>query len=230
MSRAEQQQGRVLAWSFSRWKTYEDCPRRTYFKVVRNLPDPSGPAAERGTQIHAAGEAYLRAPRAALPAPFKGFPLNRLKRAGAQPEVELAFDRAWRPTEWFAPNAWLRVKVDALLVVARRAAAVVVDYKSGKYRPNDEEYGLQLDLYALAALLLDGPAVDSVVPELWFLDHATIEEAPAPYAREQLPALQAAWEERVEAMMSDKVFAPRPGTGCRWCAFARAAGGPCEFG
>lgn len=229
MSRAEKEQGRLLAWSFSRWKTYEDCPRKAKYKNVDGLPDPSSPAGERGNRIHDEGKQYLDRKKRVVPDAFKKFPLQRLRDAGARGEAELAFDRKWRPTQWFAPNAWVRIKVDALLLVVARGLAGVVDYKTGKYRPDDPEYGLQLDLYAVGAFAAN-ERIERARPELWFLDHAIIEEQDSDYERKDFKLLKESWEERVEPMFADTIFATKPGPHCRWCPYAASKGGPCDQG
>lgn len=43
--------GDVRAWSYSALKVYEECAYRTYISRVKGVKEPSGPAADRGTQI-----------------------------------------------------------------------------------------------------------------------------------------------------------------------------------
>ena len=51
--------GEVRAWSYSALKVYEECPYRTYISRVKGVKEPSGPAADRGTQIHQYAEDYV---------------------------------------------------------------------------------------------------------------------------------------------------------------------------
>jgi hypothetical protein len=48
-------------WSFSQWETYNGCPAKWKFKSVLKVPGgPPGPAAARGTEIHASVEEYCK--------------------------------------------------------------------------------------------------------------------------------------------------------------------------
>ena len=49
----------VRAWSYSALKVYEECAYRTYISRVKGVKEPSGPAADRGTQIHQYAEDYV---------------------------------------------------------------------------------------------------------------------------------------------------------------------------
>ena len=51
--------GDVRAWSYSALKVYEECAYRTYISRVKGVKEPSGPAADRGTQIHQYAEDYV---------------------------------------------------------------------------------------------------------------------------------------------------------------------------
>ncbi len=51
--------GPVAAWSYSALKVFEECPYRTYISRVKKIPEPSSPAADRGSQIHDEAEQYV---------------------------------------------------------------------------------------------------------------------------------------------------------------------------
>jgi ATP-dependent helicase/DNAse subunit B len=51
--------GEVRSWSYSALKVYEECPYRTYISRVKGIKEPSGAAADRGTQIHQYAEDYV---------------------------------------------------------------------------------------------------------------------------------------------------------------------------
>ena len=53
------QGGLVKAWSASALKKFETCKYATYLKSVKKCADPSGEAADRGTQIHTMAEEYI---------------------------------------------------------------------------------------------------------------------------------------------------------------------------
>ena len=52
--------GQIAAWSFSSLQSFEQCPRKVAFRQVDKIPEPSSPAAERGSEIHNLAERYVR--------------------------------------------------------------------------------------------------------------------------------------------------------------------------
>ncbi len=226
---------RFTSWSFSRWRDYENCPRSAKFKHLDKLPEPKGEALERGSAIHAEAEAYLKTPtskRAQVPTNLR--PLSaefaKLRRGGAQAEIQLAFSKGWKRVGYFDADVWVRIKIDALLLPEEASdPAFVIDFKTGRYRAEDEKNQMQLDLYG-TSILAAYPARSLVEAQLLFTDAGLIVDAEKAYQQSKLPKLRTMWEERVEPMFNDKRFAPKPGPACRWCAFARSKGGPCDLG
>jgi RecB family exonuclease len=226
--------GPIKAWSFSRWKKYEECPRRAKYTMIDKMTEPSSPALERGTALHFLCETYLKAPRAkviSLELMKISNELKRLRRAKAITEAEFAYREDWSKTTWKDWNGvWVRIKADAVVPPSKKnPIAEVIDFKSGKVREeNDSEYMLQLELYALAALL-DYPDAESVKTSLVFIDHGNIVQSPEEYKQTDVPNLKKRWEMRVKKMLDDTRFKPSPGNACRWCPFKKSSGGPCEY-
>lgn len=147
-----------------------------------------------------------------------------LKKAKPTCEQEWAFDTAWRRTDWFAKEAWCRVKMDAAYELRKIRTAVGIDHKTGRYK--EGTYGEQMELYLLALLLIY-PEADTVICKLWFLDSGDEEVYEA--KRADLTELKEMWLKRTKPMLNDKRFAPKPGNHCRWCPFSKAKGGKCKF-
>ena len=219
----------ITAWSFSRWNTYVKCPRKAYYKFVMKMKEESGPAAERGSMIDKVLETMLLARKM----PAKLIPevravrrhVEKLRAAKAKPQVELAVNSAWRVTGWFAPDTWCRVKIDALAFKGKLAG--VTDWKSGKYKPDNPSYDLQLNLYG-TGVLAAYPKVEEVETRLVFTDHKG--KGPIKiYTRDELEEMKKAWEARVRPMLSDRRFAPLPSYECTYCAFSKKRKGPCNF-
>jgi hypothetical protein len=99
----------------------------------------------------------------------------------------------------------------------------VIDHKTGKEYPDHAD---QRSLYALGALLMYPDAVRVIVKH-WYLD--TGSEGKDTFTRDQLPALQSLWLQRIGPMLKDKKFKPEPGQHCRWCHFRKANNGPCQY-
>lgn len=221
----------ITSWSYSRWKCYEDCPRKAKYLFVDKMKEPSAPALERGTAIHAKIEKYLltggRVPQEAkqLEAEYKV-----LRKQKPLVELEIAYNREWSPVDWFSRDAWCRIKVDALvppITDDNDPIVRVIDNKTGKIKEHGE-YDEQLELYGLAGLLNYATANRST-GELWFVDHGKIVLAQEEFKRADLKKLQKKWEIRTKRMLSDKLFKPKPGNACRWCHFRKGNSGPCEF-
>lgn len=213
----------ITAWSFSRWKDYEKCPRFAKYKHVEKLKTPGSAAMDRGGAIDKSIERYLKEPLSTLPSECNSFKkeFSALKKLKPLCQQDWAFDSSWIKCDWFGAAAWLRVKMDAAKLVKK--VAKVIDFKTGKQY---DDHRLQLELYALAAFLVF-PAAEVVESNLWYTDLG--KEDPVTFKRGQLHTLQEAWLNRIATMMKDKRFAPRPGNHCSYCPFSNGKGGPCEY-
>lgn len=223
---------KIVAWSYSRWNEYEQCPLRAKLKVIDRMKEPEGPALRRGKAIHTGIENYLSGKATSLP-PEVHKKLHRkyaaMRKWKPLVELEIAFDSGWHQVEWFAKEAWCRVKIDAVLPPSyERKKVGVYDHKTGKFRADGKEYDRQLELYALAGLLLHekAPASETAI---FFTDHGVTVEPDKQYTRKDVPELKDRWVDRTKAMLSDTRFDPRPGDHCRWCSFSKAKGGPCQY-
>lgn len=228
----------VKSWSFSRYSDYRECPAKFKYKHLDKLSEPPSAAMARGTDIHKKAEDYAKGTLKALPpelklmAPqFKTLKAQKIKFV----EESWAFRRDWSQTQWNDWNAcWLRVKMDAAYVVPALSALVIIDHKTGKFRPERAvEYTEQLELYGLAGLAQQ-PEIQVVSPRLWYVDegrvHPDPEEHEIEFFRKDEDALKKKWEKRVAPMFNDRTFKPTPSeNACRWCHYRKSNGGPCKF-
>lgn len=232
----------ITSWSFSRYSTYKQCPLKLKLSVIDRIREPGNEAMARGDTIHKLAEKYIKGEGRSLPRELKLF-ADEFKKLRAQykrnsvvVEDTWSFTKDWSKTQWDDwANCWLRVKLDCIHRLDEKTL-VITDWKTGKFRPEmNEEYIEQLELYALAALLLY-EHVQQVKPRLAYLDlGVTYPEAGAElvFTRADISKLKKLWEKRTKAMLNDKQFAPRPNDRCRWC-FYRAAnkangGGQCKY-
>ncbi|HUW46898.1 MAG TPA: PD-(D/E)XK nuclease family protein [Dehalococcoidia bacterium] len=229
---------KITAWSFSRWTCYEGCPRKAKYKFIDKLPEPQGEALARGTMLHELAEFFLRGIKKTIPKELELISevLKKLKKQGALAEAEFAFDKDWKPVEWFSKDAWCRVKADAtvLPVLGKGVPTVKVDdFKSGgkadKLNFDDNpEYEMQLELYSLAGLLAY-PTAEKAETSLIFIDYGKVVVNEKVFTRSDVPKLKKLWEKRTKRMLADTVFAPNPGRACTWCHFRKSKGGPCSY-
>jgi len=184
--------------------------------------------------VHEVAATWLVAPKpGTLPAVLENFSAEFKDLRKLKPEVEgeWAFDKFWKRVDWFAANAWLRVKLDAFAFKRKdKKLAIAVDHKTGRH--NDENvvaYKDQMKLYAVSVLASE-PKVEEVHNKLWFLD-AGKEEVDM-YSRKDFPALQKYWTDRAAPMLNDTRFAPSPGQHCKsygGCHLSKSKGGPCKY-
>jgi hypothetical protein len=193
---------------------------------------------DRGTDIHKDIEVYLAKEKPTIAAPM-AMPIikyyENLRDREVYLENEIAFDKDWNRTDWFAKNAWCRVKMDAFVPApADGGQTLVVDHKTGGVDKrtgalrDPEKYQLQMELYCLAGLVLT-PWSDTTKADLVFVDAGVVVSPPKPYKRSQEAKLKKEWLQRVKPMLNDERFDPNPGDACRFCYFKKSNGGPCEY-
>jgi len=222
---------KIKAWSFSRWDVYQSCPAKAYYKFIERLPDPSGPAAERGNMVHRAAEDFVEGKIKAVPTELRAHSLEmrEIKKVKAVCEQEWALTEGFEAqTGWFDRDAWCRAKVD-VLDTSKKIYKVprIIDHKTGKVYP--EKHALQGELYALFGLKI--LEVSAVTVEFWYHDLGPRVKSVEYYGlgERSLPKMMKRWGARTKAMLSDTKFKATPSTlSCRWCPFANSKGGPCK--
>lgn len=212
------------AWGFSKLDKYRECPAKFYYEFIKKLPSKSSPAMERGQKMHENIESYLNGWVTDLIPEVAAWKdaLDALRQKDFKAEQALGFSADWsKRADWFGPETWLRVKMDASYTEGAKGTAI--DFKSGKYRIPSTE---QIELYAIA-LHAANPELEEVRAEFWFLDTGEIYDRAYPAV--QLLTLRKKYERYVEPLYKDEVFSPTPSNDCRWCNFSKTKGGPCKY-
>ena len=213
----------IKSWSYSRYNLWKQCPFKARLLYIEGLKEPGSPALEKGLKVHGELEAYLK--DELTERPLCGFNLkdhvDALKAKKPHVELSVAFNKDWQPVEWFDKQAWARIKIDYL--VKTDDTVLVGDWKTGKIR---DDYGDQLELYALTGLLMF-PNVKEVNTELAFVDHGKVIEGTM-FKADQLEELRAQWMARVTPMLEDTTFEATPNSYCGYCHFSKKKGGPCK--
>lgn len=221
------------SWSYSRLQDYDPkrggCPRFAAWKHLAKLPTAGSPAMDRGNMVHTGAEGFVLGtvkkllPELKLVKPVLA-QLQGLKRR-VQTEAQWGFNRQWEPVAWDDwTNCWLRVKMDVHYLSPSAPVLEMIDWKTGKPKP--EAHKEQLKLYGVSGLVRF-PDVQRAHGVLHYTDHGTKEELTV--QRREKVSLMKYWEKAVVPMFKDKRFAPAPGQKCRWCDFSKAKGGACEF-
>ncbi len=220
----------VVAWSYSRYSDYKQCPAKFMYKHLMKLSDPGSAAMNRGNVVHKAAEDYVAKRINKIAPELKGVTteLKFLRSNNATVEQSWGFrnDWAWigRPG-WFGDDVWFRAKADVTLLYDDDTL-LLVDWKTGKKYFSNEE---QVELFALAGFRRF-PNVTEVDTRLLYTDvEPNDNEIRRVYKLTDLNAIQKDWTKRVVPMFKDRRFAPTPNDKCHWCAFSKAKGGPCKF-
>lgn len=214
------------AWSYSAYGVYKQCPLKYKLTKIDKLPEPKGPALERGIEIHAKAEKFLK----------NGGPIPRelslfrddfkwLYERGAAPEERWGFTSQWTPIGFFAKNVWLRLVVDTIVINTQGTHALIVDFKTGKMRPGYDE---QLELYVSAAFKFF-PALETISTELWYLDSGDCIGRDSEYTPKDADKFRKEWIKRIKPMQNDTRFDAKPNEWCRYCHFRKSNGGPCKI-
>lgn len=227
------QLGPLKAWSYSALKVFEECPYRSYISKVKKIPEPSGPAAERGTLIHQQAEDYVNGTLGEFPDTLNKFKsqFEELRELFIDAKVELegewGFDINWQPCGWMEKATWARIKLDALVHQDEQSARVI-DYKTGKKWGNEIGHAQQCLLYAIATFFRY-PHIQFVQTELWYLDQN--ETTTKQWTREQAMQFTPNWHRRAIAMTTAEDFSPTPSKdSCRWCHYRKGEFPECSWG
>jgi hypothetical protein len=202
-----------FSWSYSALNAYETCPRKYYHtRVAKDVTEEVIEAREWGDQVHKAAEASLKhgtpIPKEySLIAPV----VQKVRESPGETfaEREFVLNNKFKPSTWWGEDAWVRCKVDAMKLQGTHA--VLLDYKTGKMRPETD----QLKLFT-GVVLCHEPEIETVTTGFVWVKHGTttVEK----YTRDDLPWI---WSEflprvkRMEKSYETNTFEVRPSGLCK---------------
>ena len=134
------------AWSFSKIKNFETCPKQFYHVTVLNeFPFKDTEATLYGKSFHTACEEFIRDGKP-LPPQFS-FMQDTMDRLAAMPgekycELKMGLTADLEACGFFDKGVWFRGIVDLLIIDGDTAR--VVDYKTGKSAKYADKGQLQL--------------------------------------------------------------------------------------
>lgn len=213
------------AWSYSALSEFETCPRRYYLtRVSKEVVEAPSEVMQWGNKVHKSLELYAKENKP-LPkelASYQRYVDKLFERPGKKIiEQKLTIDQDFRPTSWFAKNAWCRGIVD--IGVLGDDTAHVLDWKTGKRRPDSD----QMKLFA-AMVFASYPWIDRVATGFVWLKSKQFDKEL--FTRDQVTEIWADFLPRTarldETFKKDK-WVPKPSGLCReWCPVGRKL---CEF-
>lgn len=219
-------------YSYSKYSTFANCPLKYRFKYKDKLPDPSGPAADRGTMIHKKAENVVNGKIKGMPKELIKFKdeIRNLKRLYKNElvslEADISVDHNWQPCKY---NDWDKVYVIGYADVKVEDGLIetdIIDYKTGKFYPGHFDQG-----HLYGTLELSRLKVDTVNIEMYYLDSGNTFSDNSPksmtFYRKDLARMQSIWDARFDKIAKEKRFIKTPNPLCGWCNFHVKKGGKC---
>lgn len=131
------------AWSYSSLTAFETCPKRYYHtKVLKDVADPPGEAAMWGSAVHKHLEDRVR-DGTSLPVSishYEGLVAPIIQKEGTKLiEQQFAITKGFQPTDWVAADTWCRGIVDVGVLSPSQDRAVLLDWKTGKRKTDNDQ-------------------------------------------------------------------------------------------
>lgn len=211
----------IIPWSYSSLQAYETCPRRFQLtRLTKQVKEPQSASMAWGNEVHKALEDAVRGTQG-LAYRFQAYqPLvTKILSSPGHKEAErnFALTDSFRPTDYWAKDAWVRGKADLTITYAK--SATLLDWKTGKPKEDPS----QLKLFA-GVLLVEKPHVTNVRTGFVWLAHNKIDSEVV--ERAELPSIWQDFVTRVSRMKYSAThndFPPRPSGLCReYCPVGNA--------
>lgn len=206
-----------FAWSYSALGRYENCPKQYYhINLKKDVKDEYGDseAGSEGNEIHAA--LFKRVTKGVpLPIAYRYLEPTAARFADTSGnksgELKLALTRDFQPTGFFDPDVYLRVIIDLLIV--RGNHAIVIDWKTGKPRPDFTQLAM-----SAAVMAQQMPELETFDIAYVWLKHKNV--SLKSYTRDELLGV---WSElipranKLEEAIKVGEFPLKPSGLCRYC-------------
>ena len=210
----------MITWSYSSIKTFDQCPKKYFhLKVVKDVKDTPGTAAQYGTDFHEAAELRIKN-GAPIPPKFKQY-ADIVETLAAFPgekhtELKLGVKRGltgYEPCNFFDKEVWWRGIVDLLIIDGETAH--MIDYKTGK----NAKYAdmKQLDLMA-GAVFVHMPEVQKIKSGLAFV--VSNEFPKKTHYRGHLATYMSVFNdelERLDEAFENGIWNAKSSPLCGWC-------------
>ena len=212
-------------WSYSALTSYETCPKRYQLtRVTKQVIEKQTEATVWGNEVHKALELFAKGQKP-LPETMEeyGRYVRKIQKIEGKRIVEerVALTKNFRRTTWMAKDVWVRGIID--IGVVGSDTAYLLDWKTGKHRPDND----QLKLFAALAFAVF-PWIRYVITGFIWLKPKKFDKQE--FTREQLTDI---WNEflprlsRLAHSYDNDKWLPKPSGLCKnWCPVRRSL---CEF-
>ena len=216
----------MSAWSFSKLKSFETCPKQFYhLTVLKEYPQEETEAMLYGTAMHKAAEDYVKSDTPLDPKfNYVKDALDELKeiRGVKLCEKKMGLTKELKPCGFYDEEVWFRGIVDLAIIDTLAERAWIVDYKTGKSTRYADKG--QLELMALS-IFKEYPDIKYVNAALLFVVAGElIDDA---YHVDNSVAMWGKWltrHKKMQKAFDTDVWNPRPSGLCRhYCPVVECA-------
>ena len=199
---------------------FGNCPHKAFRKyIAKDLPrQPQTHQMRFGNEVHSAFEVRIKH-GTAFPKDMQKYEAIAapLVAAGAVAEKMLGIDDRGALCDFFAPEVWLRGKVDASIV--RDGTAAIFDWKTGKKREEKAELLVHAVLLKAAQ-----PTIQKVTAHyVWLQDNEVGKAHDVSDTETTLAGIRMTMQ-GVANCIEEENFPKRPNPLCGWCPVS-----DCEF-
>ena len=208
-----------LRHSYSSISQFEKCPKRFWHqRIIKDVVDKGGEASIYGDRVHKALELRLKEGTELPKDIAKHEPIclaveaMKMHNATLSLEQELVLDKELNPTTWWADEAWMRSKLDVMILDGDKG--VSLDWKSGKRRPDF----FQLEV-TVVQMFVHYPELTKINTAFVWLQNNEMDSEIYTRAKdfEQLKAKLIKKTERIEEAVIEDVWPAKPGPLCNYC-------------
>jgi hypothetical protein len=213
-----------FAWSYSKLKDFESCPRKFHeTSILKKWKEGKSEMQNEGDRVHKAlADAISKGTDLPLEMGLYQKWVDEIVRTPGQISVECkwAITKEFEPTAWFSHVVWLRAVADVVKV--SEDLGFTADWKTGKSANVDPMQNQIVALMMFAQL----PKLRAIKTRfVWLNDDTKIDDM---YLRGDVPEMWAELLPRVEKLKKAceiNQFPPTPNRFCRsWCGVKT-----CEF-
>ncbi len=206
-----------LSHSYSSLKMFYNCPLRYYRqRIIKDIKDVMGEASLYGVRVHEHLEHRIKhntplPPDCASYEPLCAAFESQVDGGELIAEKEATLNKGLKPTGWWDDDAWLRSKLDILVLNGENA--LIADWKTGKRRVDFDQF----EMFALQ-VFAHYPQIEAV--KTMFIWLKPMKKDSRVYVRAQVGAL---WRDlmvrirRVEKALETNNWPAKPSGLCPWC-------------
>ena len=209
-----------FAWSWSKLKNYETCPKRHYeMDIAKNYQDEDSEFLVWGNEVHKAAElALTKGTELPIGMPslqswvdkIKDVPYDKL-----MVEQKLAITKNFTSCGYFDKPCWFRTKADVLGISG--PVALAIDWKTGKLVEDNQQLALMA-----AACFANFPKLQKIRTEFVWLKEGPDVSTREDFSRSDMVGMwKNIWPriEQLEHAYNTNTYPAKPGGLCRrYCA------------